>query len=128
MIWILFYFILFQNLVNLSQFFPWKILCLSRNNIFQVKIWPNFTHKKQKYSFPWSSFAFQFWKTWEAASSAWGFHANGKQLDLANLKMQSLNQSRDALIQLRINLKFSNCKSGVLKFVVNRSNCEMHFS
>jgi hypothetical protein len=29
----------FQNLMNLGHFFPWKILGIGRNHIFQVKIW-----------------------------------------------------------------------------------------
>jgi hypothetical protein len=81
----------------------------SKYHIFSGQNLTKFHPQKTKILLP----MFQFCKTWEAFSSAWGFHANGKQLDLANLKMQqSLNQSRDALIQLHINLKFSNCKSG----------------
>jgi hypothetical protein len=25
-----------------GPFFPWKILCIGRNNVFQVEIWRNF--------------------------------------------------------------------------------------
>jgi hypothetical protein len=34
-----------RNLANLGQFFPWKILCIGRNHIFQLEIW----RKKKKH-------------------------------------------------------------------------------
>jgi hypothetical protein len=33
------YFFFFRNMANLGHFFLWKIPCIGRNHIFQVKIW-----------------------------------------------------------------------------------------
>ncbi len=37
-----------RNLANLGHFFSWKILRIGQKHIFQVKIWRNFTKKKEE--------------------------------------------------------------------------------
>lgn len=97
-IWIFLNFIS-KNLVNLSQFFPWKILCLSQKIIFFSSKFDEIspTKKNKNFSFPCPSFAFQFCKTcgrgcffslviwcqWETIGPCKAEDAN------------SLNQSRD---------------------------------
>jgi hypothetical protein len=37
--------------VNLGEFFPWKILCIDPNHIFQVEIWRNIAPQKKNTEF-----------------------------------------------------------------------------
>jgi hypothetical protein len=45
----LWFWIFFANLATLGFFFPWKILFISRNRIFQVEIWRNFSKIKEAF-------------------------------------------------------------------------------